>query len=122
MPRQIEINEQVLENVVVKRQDRKGQIQFLAQVEQKINAGYKLVLDGKYAPKSYPNSAWFVPKTSSAASQPEVAVSTPLSILEDLKGKQPLLEFAKQHSIEVPEELKVPLAIKKFIKAELEAK
>lgn len=40
----------------------------------------------------------------------------PLAILESLKTKQELLDFAEKHGITVPEELKVVTAVKKYLK------
>lgn len=46
--------------------------------------------------------------------------STPLIELDKLSKKAPLLEFAAEYGIDVPEALTLPVQIKKMIKAQLE--
>ena len=46
--------------------------------------------------------------------------STPLIELDKLSKKAPLLEFASEYGIEVPDALTLPVQIKKMIKARLE--
>jgi len=119
-----------LVSVIVKRVDRKGFIQFLQAVEDKINEGYEMVREGQYAPRCHPKAAWFKKKgegvveaESAEATEEEDSGVVPKEVsLEDLKGKKELLAFAADKGIEIPEEAKAPLAIKKVIKEVLENK
>lgn len=46
---------------------------------------------------------------------------TKLDFLESISGKEALLDFAKENSITIPEDLKQPSAIKKFLIAAVKA-
>lgn len=51
----------------------------------------------------------------------EVPTKSPLEVLEGLKKAAPLKEFAREQGIDIPEDTKKPLAIKKYLKEQLEA-
>lgn len=122
-----------VEIIVVKRQDRKGFIQFMNQVVEKAKQGYTLIDDGSYAPKTYPWRACFLKDEQVEAVVLNESVEFKVSaegvvgnslgkVLEDLeatKSKADLLAFAAKHSVVVPEDVKLPLAIKKLIKDSL---
>lgn len=119
------------EMVKVLRRDRKGFIDFILKVEAKINEGYEIIGSDLYAPKVYPYMAFFRKKGSGdvvveavvegADVEAKEEVSDPLVALEAITGKEELLAFAAQNNIVVPEDAKVPLAIKKAIRKALSA-
>lgn len=101
--------------VNVKDARRKGFIKFMAEVNEQIKAGNELILEPPKAPRSTPSYRAYFKPTGKKVEAPE-PVKTPAEKLEELTGKKDLMELAKELNIEVPDDVKAPLAIKKFLK------
>ncbi len=114
-----------VEKVIVKRGDRKGYVQFLTKIKEKVEAGYEMLLEPPYRPREYPRTAFFLAKSSTPPKEEKKVEETeapvdPISgLVEDLKSKEDLLKFAEDNKIDIPEDIKHPLAIKKYIKSSL---
>jgi hypothetical protein len=101
--------------VNVKDARRKGFIKFMSEVNEQIKAGNELILDPPNAPRSAPSFRAHFKPTGKKVEAPE-PVKTPAEKIEELTGKKDLMGLAKELNIEVPEDVKAPLSIKKFLR------
>ena len=92
---------------------------FFEDIQNLILEGWRIIDTGKREDSCMRNYKGTMGKAVLFKAPPE---KHPLEEVERLEKKQPLLDLAKEHDVEIPEDIKQPAAIKKYLRKKFQEK